>query len=205
MQFDDRPIPELGNRKWDELEIVESDGYLLFPDEVRQRKTDGWAAKKVRVRVPRAWDHGKARVETRAILKEKMPGFDFEKDSDLFEEIEQIAILSKALRTFEAPHSQFDTIEALAAEYDQSSLQDVLGRMHAYRLLLDPREPKLTGDAFFKKLFAVVEARHTGPLADIVGVEQFNFILTTASLAASSPKAQSWLRSQETSTPEPSG
>jgi hypothetical protein len=198
-QFESKPIPELGNRTWEELELVNDElGYVLFRDEIRRRTTDGWKSEPVRVRIIRPVDIAKARGETR-ILCAKLK-VDLDRDKDLFEELEQLVLLSKAIRTAQEPHSQFADAEELGEHFDEGSLQDLLGRIRVYRQLVDPREPVLSEEQIWTRIAAVVRCRHLGPLTDIAGHEQPSLLLFMAEQALSSPRALSYLRSLATST-----
>jgi hypothetical protein len=203
MQGKDDPIPELGGRTWAELEVIDGEsGHVLFRDQIRQRTKEGWKAIDIRVRVTRPEDSLRARSDARvwfAALK-----LDPDRDQDMLAEIEQICLLSLAIRTAKPPHAQLATHEELARDFDEGSLQDVLGRINVYKHLLDPREPELDADTVFRKVVAVAEVGHLGPLTDIAGHEQPSFLLRMARLACDSPTVQSWLQSRESSMPGPS-
>jgi hypothetical protein len=195
------PIPELGNRTWDELEVVKhSDGHLLFKDQIRRINEKGkLETVDVRVRIVRALQLGEARTECRALFSRLK--LDEEKDKSMFEEFEQICILAHAIREKNAPYGQLETAEDLASKYDESSLHDILGRIQALRTIIDPRDSVLTEDDLWRKTHAVASRGHLGPLTDIAGHEQPSCIVFMASQAMNSQKGRAWLQSLETSTP----
>lgn len=204
MRGKDDPIPELGNRTWKELEVIDGEsGHLLFRDQVRERQRDGsWKAVDVRVRVTRPEDSMRARAAARGWFTELK--LDPDRDVDMFAELEQLCLLALALRTAKEPHSQLATHDELARSFDEGPLQDVLGRINVYKRLLDPRESQLSEEEVFAKIVAVAKRGHLGPLTDIAGHEQPSFIVRMAEEALRSPRVQSWLQSLETSTLEPS-
>lgn len=197
----EEPIPELGNRTWTELELVEDEqGRILFKDQIRQRGKDGWKAVPVRVRVPRTPDLLKARRDARALVTaEKL---DEVKDKDLFLGIEQACIVAVCLRTAEAPHGQFLDAQDLLADFDESGVVDVLARINHYKELVNPRPPvDLTEEQVFDLVLALRRHGNLGPLVDIAGDAQPSFIMRMAELAWSCPTVQSYARSLVTSTP----
>lgn len=199
------PIPELGNRTFAELEVIEddSDHSLLFKDQIRRRQRDGtWKAEPVRVRIVRGKLLAMCRAKARAWFRDN--GLDEDRDKDLFDDIEQAHILALAIRTPTPPHAQYADVEELLQDYDEASLQDVLSRISVYRQLLDPRESNLTEEDVWQKIAAVARREHLGPLADIAGHEQASCVIFMARMALQSPTGQSWLQSTETSTPDPS-
>lgn len=203
-----KPIPELGNRTWEELEIVEhGDGTLLFSDKIRKRNPKGSIDEiPVRVCVVRALKLVEARVETREWAKQLK--LDPVADRDMFDQLEQLTIIARAIRTNTAPYGQFATKEELATEYDEASIWDIKGRIEALRQIMDPRDTELNEEQIWSKAVAVVRAGHLLPLTDIAGREQLSFIVFMVSQALRSPMGVAWLQShgismQELSTTEP--
>ena len=197
------PIPELGNRTWEELEVVtHDDGHLLFKDQIRRRATKGGVtAVDVRVQLVRVEEVARARTECRLWFKEL--GLDPDRDKDIFDSLEQVCILSRAIRDPKAPYAQLYTRDELAKQFDEASLLDVLGRIETLRQMLDVRESQLSPEEVWMKVQAVAERGHLGPLTDIAGFEQPSLIVFMARQAMQSPTALSWLRSHGTSTPVP--
>ena len=197
------PIDELGGKTWDELEVRRhEDGRLMFPGELRRRdEKGGVVVRKVRVCVPVPSDHVAARVDAAAWFA-KQKGLERDRDKDLFDEMEQLALLARAIRVHEPPHAQLLDHTELAG-WDEASIQDIQERINIFKLLVDPREGELDDEQFWRDLLAVGRGATIAPLVDMSGPVQFSFILRMAKVALTSPEAQSWLRSSETSTPEP--
>ena len=196
-------VPGFGGASWEELELIRHEsGRLLFPDKLRRRDEKGNVVEtKVRVWVPVPDDSVRARTEARGWFKAQKD-LDPDRDKALFEEMEQVCLLARSLRTYEAPHSQLMQHGELAG-YDEGGLKDIQERINAYKALIDPREPITTEDAFWRMLSEVARKGDVLPLLDIVGHEQPSCIVRMAREALRSPTAPSWLRSAETSTPEP--
>lgn len=202
MQDLSKPIPELGGRSWEELEVIEhSSGPLMFKDAIRKRGKNGTVETvPVRVQVLRVDKIAQARVDCRRLFAEL--GLDAEKDTDLFSEIEQVCMLALAIRDIDPPHAQAYTTRELIEGFDEASLQDVAGRIQALRQAVDVRESRLTEDEIWQKIAAVARVGHLLPLTDIAGHEQPSCIVFMASQAMRSPKGLAWLQSAGISTPE---
>jgi uncharacterized protein YutE (UPF0331/DUF86 family) len=195
-------IPELGNRTWEELEVVtHDDGHLLFKDFLRRKKKDGtFEMVEVRVRIVRMKEIAQARAEARSWLAELK--LDEEKDRDIFDELEQVCILSHAIRDKEKPWPQHQDFRNLVSMYDEASLQDILGRIEELKTRLDPRVSLDTPDDVWTMVQRVAKAGHLAPLTDIAGHEQTSFVVFMASQAMKSPTGAAWLLARENSTPE---
>lgn len=193
-------IPELGDRTWDELEIVEhGDGTLLFSDKLRKRNAKGGVDEiPVRVCVVRSIKIAEARAETRAWCKELK--IDPALDRDIFDNLEQLTITARAIRTHGAPYAQFATKEELATDYDEASIWDIKGRIEAIREMMDPRESELEYEQIWSKIAAVAKAGNLLPLTGIAGREQLSLVVFMAGQALSSPTGVAWQQSHATST-----
>ena len=198
----DEPIKELGNRTWEELEVVNhNDGHLLFRDQIRKRTSSGaLEAVDVRVRIPRKLQLIESRVACRAWAKQL--GIDEDRDKDQFDELEQLCILEHSIRCAEKPYAQFCTKEELATQYDEASLLDLSGRIQALRTVIDPRQQEMTAEDIWHITHRVAMRGHLGPLTDIAGHEQPSCIVFMASQALRSPMGVAWLQSHGISTPE---
>lgn len=194
------PIPELGNRSWNDLELIEDDqGRLLFKDQIRLRTKEGWKAVPVRVRVPRALDMAKARRDARQLMAEEK--LDETRDKALFEELEQACVSAVCIRD-PATLGQLADARELLSQYDDASLIDVRSRINLYKELVDPREfAELTDTRVFELVMAIQRHGHLGPLVDIAGDAQPSFIMRMVGLAWTSPIVQSYAQSLVTSTP----
>jgi hypothetical protein len=195
-------VPAFGGASWEELELVRHEsGRLLFEDKIRRRNELGKVEeKKVRVWVPVPDDEVEARTQARLWFASKK-ALDPDRDKALFDDMEQVCLLARAIRTFDAPHGQLMNYAELAA-WDEGGLKDIQERINAYKALIDPREPVTTDDAFWRMLSEVAKRRSILPLLGIVGHEQPSCIIRMALEALRSPTAPSWLQSAETSTPE---
>lgn len=199
------PIPELGGRTWEELEVIEhsEDGSLMFRDALRKRAKNGAVETvPVRVQVLRVAKIARARGDCRRWFGEL--GLDEERDKDIFDQLEQVCMLALAVREDKPPHAQAYTAEELARDFDEASLQDVIGRIQALRQAVDVRESHLSEGEIWQKISAVARVGHLLPLTDIAGHEQPSCIVFMATQAMRSPKALAWLQSVGISTPEPS-
>lgn len=197
------PIAELGGATWAELEVKQhEDGSLLFPSELRRRDTTGkLVVRKVRVRAPRPGDHLNVRVEAVAWFARLK--LDRDRDKDIFEQLEQLVLLARAIRSFEPPHEQFCAADQLA-DWDEASLKDIQERINLFKLALEPEDGELEDEQFWRTTLAVGRSADIGPLVGIAGRGLLSFVLRTAKEALLSPNAKPWLRLSETSTPEPS-
>jgi hypothetical protein len=197
------PIAELGGRKWAELEVLEhANGQLMFPAELRRRTPSGEVRTvKVRFRVPSPDDIWKARVEARDVCEKRK--IDETKDKDLFDQVEQLVLLSFAIRADEHQHPQFAKFDDLSA-YDEGCLLDIQEQINRRKAELDPRDSITTEEQFWRACIATVKEMDTGPLADIAGRDQNAFVVRMALEACRSPTGLSWLRSLGISIPESS-
>jgi hypothetical protein len=200
----DEPIPELGDRSWNELEVKKHEsGRLLFKDQLRRKNERGeLEAEEVRVWVPVPEDNIEARAQTRLWFRQR-EALDPERDKDLFDEMEQMCLLARAVRTAKPPHGQHADHEELA-RYDEGCLQDILGRIQALKQLIEPRESVVDEHMFWLKVVAIRRRGDLLPLTDIAGHEQPSFIVRMAREACHSPRAKPYVQSSEISTPEPS-
>lgn len=190
-------VAAFGGASWAELELIRHDsGRLLFPDKLRRRGVKGEVEEtKVVVWVPVPNDEVEAKTEARRWFKSKAD-LDPDRDKGLFEEMEQVCLLARAIRTAAPPHGQLMRYDELAV-YDEGGLKDIQERINAYKALIDPREPITTEDAFWRMLSEVARKGDILPLLDIVGHEQPSCIVRMAREALRSPTAPSWLRSAE--------
>lgn len=199
----DVSFEEFLGRSWEELEVVEHEnGALMFPAELRKRDKLGKVARTpVRVRVPRPIDQLEARREARVWFDELR--LDIEEDKEYLDQIEQICLLSRAIREFTEPHSQFVDSKELAT-YDEACLKDIGEKINHLKLLQDPRDPIQSEDDFWRIVAEIKEKRQAiSPLADIAGHEQHSFIMRLVWEVSKSRTEQSSQPSSESSTAEP--
>lgn len=200
------PIPELGGKTWEELGVLEhAAGQLMFPGKLRRRNKMGAAAEvPVRIRVPSPSDHFAARAEARAWMAKPELKLDPVANKDIFEQMEQLCLLAKAIRTDTPPHPQFEAAEDLAAKYDEGCLADIQEQVNAFKERLDPRPPLATEEDVWRTIVAVAKAANIDPLVDTAGRDQESCIVRMALEACRSPTGQRWLQSFGISIPAPS-
>jgi hypothetical protein len=198
-----RPIEGFGGRTWEQLDVVEhANGQLMFPGVIKRRLKGGDVREnKVRVRVPSPDDEFEARVAARKELKRR--GLDEDRDKDLFDKLEQLEILALAIRTFEAPHAQFQKAREFH-DYDEGSLRAIQEQITQFKAEIDPRDRVQTEAEFWRLVVDVGRSASIAPLVDTDGRDQPSFVVRMASELCRSPTGLSWLRSFGISMPEPS-
>src|SRR5262245_30238211 len=111
----------LDGKAWEELEALEFDGRLLFPDVLKVLSKDGtFREVPIMLRVPRADERLKARVEARKWCKKLE--LDPEKDAGQFDALETYCLVARSVRERKPPHEQHCTHEALVVTYDVQSI-----------------------------------------------------------------------------------
>lgn len=197
------PLAALRGKSWDELEAIEqADGRLLFPDAIRRRSKDGKLVEEpVRLRLLRKDERRKARGEARKWAKED--GLDPDQEPALFEEMDNLCILARAIRSPTEPHEQHMLYQQLEKSYDGRSLQEVWDRYQIYEDMADPRTGVVDDKTFWAGVGAIAKAGNILPLAALGSLEQNEFIARMAREALLSPTLQSFVGQFESSTPEP--
>ena len=198
-------IPELGGKTWGELELIQAeDGHKLIRDSIKERNPKTGEIKEVPVfvRIPRPRDLIVARAEARSWFA-TFKGLDADRDSEMFDEMEKLCLLAKAIRTVDGMHPQLASADELSANFEEGSLADLMGRLTAYRDMTDPRESPISADELWPIINKVARAGHLSPLTGIDGPGQNNCIVFMAVQAMTSPSALVWLQSLGTSMPEP--
>jgi hypothetical protein len=176
----EQAIREFLAKRWDELEVAEHAGYLLFPGEIRRRKKDGaFEAIPVMLRVPRKHEVRKARTDARAWAAED--GLNPQLDPDLFDDLDSLCILSVAVRSTTPPHEPFEPDpKRLERLYDNVSLDALWNQLEAVRKSLDPRPDDIDDTTFLMLVAAIASKRIIDPLAGLGGAGQINFIVRMA-------------------------
>jgi hypothetical protein len=189
-------------RTWEELEAIEQNDSIYFPEKLWRRKANGkFEAEKVTVRVPRLPEMRAARAEAKKIAAED--GIDPKLDPIEFENLEDVCILARAVRNSTAPFEQLHPDpRVFEKKYDEASLTQLKVKMGAYKELLDPRPAKITREQFIATIAAVAERRDISPLRVIAGSAANSCIVTMASLLHSLMTRQPSSPSSESSTPE---
>jgi hypothetical protein len=187
----------------EELDAIEFNGRTLWKDHIRRIKRDGtFEDLPILVRCPRPIEIMQARSEAVELFRKQK--LDREKDNDLFEQLDTLAVLSKAIRDTAAPHDQLQTLEFLLSHkpgegFDIESLMDVWTRLEAYRRLLDPRITEVSEDDAIRAALAIERVRNVSPLAAIAGHELDGCIVTMASMLVTSLRQLQSLQSSGTS------
>lgn len=198
-------IKELGGKTWEELELVQAeDGHKLVRDSIKERNPKTGEIKEVPVfvRIPRPRDLIVAKAEARSWFA-TFKGLDVDRDSEMFDEMEKLCLLAKAIRTADGLHPQLASADELSANFEEGSLADLMGRLSVYRDMTDPRESAMTAEELWPVIKSVAQAGHLGPLTGIDGLGQTSCLVFMAVQAMTSPSALAWLQSFETSTQEP--
>lgn len=197
------PIEGFGGRTWEQLEVVAHEGgQLMFPAVIKHRlPTGGILEHKVRVRVPSPDDLFEARKAARKELKRRELLED--RDKDLFEQIEQLEIIARAVRTYDAPHGQFQPARDYH-DYDEGSLRAIQEQITQFKAELDPRDRVVTEEQFWRLVVDVARSASIGPLVDTDGRDQPSCVVRMALELCRSPIASSWLQSFGISMPGPS-
>ena len=207
----DDAFAPLRGKTWEELDVIETGGpgggRVLFRDTIRKRRAtaEGWTDVPVMLQVPRKDERRAARLEARRLAADLH--VDPDKDPALFEDLDNICILARAIRDPKpnpsGVHDQHCDPLDLERTYDPPSLEAIWERLEAYSALLDPR---VTLDTPEKVWGAIAAINHSGsllPLAAIAGREQPSFLLFMAARAIESPTAQRYFASLASSTPAP--
>jgi hypothetical protein len=199
-----KPIPELGGKTWEELEVARhASGRLMFKAELRRRNASGKVESiPVRVCVPTPLDKIQARSTARQWFG-KIKWLDPERDKELFEEMEQVCILAIVIRASDGQHPQFADHEELAA-YEEASLRDIREYITLLEQQIDPREPITSEEQFWRMTFAVARGSTPLPLNDIAGHEQPSCVVRMAKEACHSPTGQRFAQLFGISMLEPS-
>lgn len=190
---------QLFKKSWDELQAIENNDRVLFPDHIKKRKADGTVDRvDVMFQVPREPDHRAAKIKARTIgIKE---GFDLDRDKDVFEQLENICLLSICIRNKTHPYEPWEPDPlALEKKYDSSSLSAAYDAMDCYAGMIDPRPDDLSEMDCWSLVAAMAKAKNTYPLLVCGRDSQSTLVLFMADQLANSQAYKSWLELQEES------
>lgn len=192
---------QLAARSWEELEVLEHAGYLLFPEKLYKRKKDGsYEEKAVMLRVPRPPAHRKARIEARdAAVNE---GLDPKFDGDLIDDLETFHLLAEAIRNNTEPFERWQTARELELNYDKSCLVQLWAKLDGLVQLVDPRPDDISPGEMIALMAKLVSEKNLGPLAVYGQGAQTFLVLTMAALSLSFLGSKSSSGSTEESTLE---
>ena len=204
LKSDSEPLIEsILSKTWDELEAVEHDDALHFPEELVRKRADGkWERIPVLLKVPREPEMRKARIKARNWAKEE--GLDPELDSEYFDNMDSLCVLSVALRSTTPPHEPFEPFpETLEKRYDRPCLDALWAKLEQYRKVIDPRPDELDEMQTLGLIAAIAEARNLVPLVAFAGDLQTSFVVSMAERHQSLLESKSSSEPSEPSTPEP--
>ena len=191
-------LEQLTTKKWEELEVLEHYGYLLFPETLYKRGKGGEFDKlEIMMRVPRPHEQRKCRVAARAVaLKE---GLDLSRDRDLVDDIETIHVLAESIRNTSEPYERMMPPEELEAGWDKPCLVQLWAKLDALIQMVDPRPEEISNEEVMAVISRLAQEDTAAPLA-VYGPGVQTFLLRT--MAALS---LSYLGSKSSSgSPEPS-
>lgn len=176
----DHVIDQLLNKSWGELEVLEVDGRLMFPEKIYRRKGDGtFDSKPVLLTVPREPDLRWARTESRRLAEEA--GLDLDRDVKYVDNLETLCVLSRCMRDPKNPKDEFDPFPAqLEESWDRESLLQIYEKINRYSLVVDPRPEMITDEQMLAVVAAIVKERNILPLAVFGPVAQNTCIVTMA-------------------------
>jgi hypothetical protein len=190
----------LGGKAWEDLETLEFGGRLYFPDVIKRRTQSGALEEvPICIRVPRKDEKRAARLDARAWASRLK--VDTEKDSDLFDDMDSICILARAIRERNEPHDQFQLPDWLEEHFDSGSLAQLWDRLQWYEQMVDPRLAVMDEDQFWTTVLAIGRTHTALPLTDFGPDAQKSFVLSAALQALLSPTLKSYLESRGSSTP----
>jgi hypothetical protein len=197
------PIAALRGKSWAELEAIEAaDGRLLFADSIKRKRKDGTLEEvPIKLRVLRKDERRKARAEARKWAEKE--GLDTERDAKLFDDLDTVCILARAIRDSKEPHDQHMMAEELERSYDMRSLEELWSRYQVYEDLTDPRVNVLDDATFWAAVGACCRARNILPLTALGSLAQNDCILRMGEEALTSPSFKSFYSAFESSTPAP--
>lgn len=166
-------LEQLLCKSWEQLEVIESEGHLMFAESLYRRSvTGGFTEEKVMVRVPREPDLRKARVQARRWALED--GLDLDRDQDLVEQLETLCVMSMVICNFKSaidPRTQKEFREAwepdpkaLEKRYDRGSLEQLWAKIDALAHVIDPRPNTLGEEETLALISAIARARTVAPL-----------------------------------------
>jgi hypothetical protein len=189
-------------KTWEELGVLEDAGRLLFPETIKRRSKSGAIDTiPICLRPLRKDERRSARLYARGWAQKL--GVDESKDPQLFEDLDTLSILARAIREAKPPYEQHQPPEWLESHYDSGSLAELWDRLSVYAEMIDPRIDAMDGDSFWKLVLAIGRARNCLPLVAYAPRVQQSFMVSTVEQALLSPMLKSYLERCASSTPEP--
>lgn len=198
----ERLIAQLSGKTWDELEVLEHAGYLLFPETLLKRKKDGsYEPTPILLRIPRPHEMRAIRVQVRKQAEKE--GIDPRLDADLFSDMETFAQLAEAIRNVTEPHERWKTSAELERNYDKSCLVQMWRKVDALVHVVDPAPDTISPAEMMAVMAQIVSEKHLGPLALYGQGAQTSLVCTMAALSLNYLASKSSSGSPEASALEP--
>lgn len=204
----DKATEQLLGVLWDGLGVLEHEGALHFPHQIRRRKKDGSIeAVDVALKVidnPRRF---RARVDSREWAGNL--NLDLDRDKDLVAELEKFEMLAHIIRDPKPPFIQhMQHGKDLFERYLLAELSETWNRHELLIDVVDGRFGSLNADEAWETILEVARRGEPSPLAGMPGFGQASCIALSARAACASPLAPSWVQqrwiSNSASSPESS-
>lgn len=193
---------QIFKKSWAELEAIEHNERLLFPNKLFKRKANGDVETiDVMFQVPREADNRKAKLKAREIGL--AAGADLDRDkADIFEQLEMLSLLWLCIRNNTPPYEPL-TMDPLELEkyYDTSVLINAYGRIDTLAGMLNPHVDELSQEACWALVGAIATSENILPLHVCAPDSQNFFVLFMADQLSKSPECKSYLESQGGLTP----
>ena len=195
---------ELSVAKWEDLEAVEFNDRLLFPDVLHIRQKDGtFKQKKVAFRVPRGKELRVARAMAREIAEREK--IDPVADKQLFEDLDDTCIMLGAIRMPTEPHDPLaiDVDDLEKQLVDRDVLKLAWGKLEGFRRVVDPRPAAITREQVLAVVASISRKRDISPLHVFDGPAQTACVVFMASLLQRFLTSEPSKPSSESLTPAP--
>jgi len=178
----DHVADRLLGKDWGDLEVLEQDGRLLFPEHLYKRQSGGgFKAIPVLMRVLREPEIRQARLKAREIFERE--GMRLPDDRVQFDNLEVICQLSLAMMDPDKPDTQWDPFpESLEQHYDRESLQQLYTKLEHLCRVVDPSPDQISEGEMIALVAKIVRERDISPLAVYGPGAQNSFILSMADL-----------------------
>lgn len=170
---------EILEKSWGDLEPLEFNEYLLFPDFIHRRRRDGVEQTAVMLRVPRMPDLRQCRLQARKLAQEE--GLDPRLDKDMCDDLETLCILAQNIRNMTEPHEPWEPDpRELEKRYDKASLSQAWAKMSALQVVIDPAPNTISPAETLVLLARLAKEKNLGPLAVYSSDVQATFVTSMA-------------------------
>lgn len=195
---------QIASTPWEDLETFEAHGYTHFPEVLLRRVggKDGFEDIKIALRIPRPHERRKARVESRAAAL--ADGLNLEQDKDLIDDLENIHLLSMAIRNRTAPYEPMvpDPSE-LEKMYDHVCLAQLWAKLNSLISIVDPRPNDLSREEVLHVIMQIAKTQEIYPLHVLGSHSQTACITTMANLSVTYLDSKSSSEPSDSSTQAP--